>query len=74
MNSLVFIRWVSEAAVRRSFSKYVTCNCTKKRIQQSEFLVSIAKFLITAFYRTPPVAASRVFTKSEQNYIAIRLF
>ena len=44
------------------------CNVTSKRLQHSYFPVSFAKFLITAFYKTPFVAASRAFIKWEQNY------
>ena len=36
----------------------LACNFIKKRLQHRCFLVNIAKFLKTAFYRTPPVAAS----------------
>ena len=50
------------------------CNFTEKRLQHSCFPLSIAKFLIAVFYRTPPVAATRVYIKWEQNHIAIRPF
>ena len=36
-----------------------TCNFIKKRLQHRCFPVKIAKFLITLFYRTAAVAASR---------------
>ena len=36
-----------------------TCNSVKKGLQHRCFPVKIAKFLITLFYRTPALAASR---------------
>ena len=40
----------------------------KKRLQSRCFLVNIAKFLRTAFFRAPPVAASNCLTTRRQTF------
>ena len=69
---------VGVAFLKRCFLESLFFNFIKKRPRRRCFPVNIAKFLRTAFFRTPLVTASEFLTKlaennSEENHFSVEL-